>query len=231
MVEAQPGSPSPPTTPSERTKRLRVLVADDHRLFRDGLRALLSTAGDAELVGEAETGDEAIALADQLVPDVVLMDIQMPGTNGIAATRRIVSAHPHVGVLVVTMFEDDQSVFAAMRAGARGYVVKGAGYEELLRALRAVAAGDAIFSPTIAERMMGYFATLHAPRAADFPQLSDREREVLTLIARGHKNAEIASRLVITPKTVRNHVSNILDKIQAADRAEAMRRAREAGLT
>ena len=210
---------------------LRIVIADDHVLFRDGLRALLAAAPDTELVGEAATGDEAVALATALQPDVVLMDIQMPGLNGIDATRRIAHASPHVGILVVTMFEDDSSVFAAMRAGARGYLLKGAKYEEMLRAIRAVGSGEAIFSPAIAVRLMEYFSNVRpttVPQA--FPDLSDREREILDLIAQGHKNAEIAARLVLSPKTVRNHVSNILSKLQVADRAQAIIRAREAGL-
>jgi DNA-binding NarL/FixJ family response regulator len=170
------------------------------------------------------------------------MDIQMPELNGIDATRQIVAQSPHVGVLVVTMFEDDASVFSAMRAGARGYVLKGARYDEMLRAIRAVASGEAIFSPSIAHRLMEYFASLQ-PRPSTagqpaagagpvrlFPELSDRERELLALIAQGYRNSEIAERLVLSPKTVRNHVYNILQKLQVADRAQAIIRAREAGL-
>jgi DNA-binding NarL/FixJ family response regulator len=210
---------------------LRVLIADDHLLFRDGLRALLSAAPETELVGEAATGDEAVTLAATLQPDVVIMDLQMPGLNGIEATRRIVQATPHIKVLMLTMFEDDASVFAAMRVGARGYLLKGAKHAETLRAIRAVGSGEAIFSPTIAARLMGFFAGLTpalAPRV--FPELSAREREILGLIAQGHRNADIAARLVLSPKTVRNHVSNLLDKLQVADRAQAVVRARDAGL-
>jgi DNA-binding NarL/FixJ family response regulator len=216
---------------SDSIDRLRVLIADDHMLFRDGLRALLGSAVDTELVGEAATGDEAVSLATNLQPDVVLMDIQMPGLNGIEATRSIVQASPRVNVLILTMFDDDASVFAAMRAGARGYLLKGAKHAETLRAIRAVGDGEAIFSPSIAARLMDFFASIRpvaVPQA--FPELSDREREVLSLIAEGCKNADIAARLVLSPKTVRNHVSNILDKLQVADRAEAMLRARGAGL-
>lgn len=210
---------------------LRVLICDDHTLFRDGLRALLATAPDTELAGEATTGEEAIEYSVTLQPDVVIMDIQMPGINGIEATRRILDASPHVKVLVVTMFEDDNSVFLAMRAGAHGYVLKGAKHEEMLRAIRAVAGGEAIFSPAIAGRLIDFFARIPPtlPRQV-FPELTGREREVLELIAQGHKNAEIAQRLVLTDKTVRNHVSNILNKLQVADRTEAALRAREAGL-
>ncbi len=211
--------------------RIRVLIADDHLLFRDGLRALLTSAPEMELVGEATTGEEAVTLAENLQPDVILMDIQMPGISGIDATRRIVQMSPHVGVLVVTMFEDDHLVFAAMRAGARGYILKGANHAEMLRAIRAVGSGEAIFSPTIARRLMDYFANLRpiAPPQL-FPELSEREREILALIAQGNTNAGIAAHLVLSPKSVRNHVTNILSKLQVADRAEAILRAREAGL-
>ena len=210
---------------------LRVLVADDHLIFRDGLRALLSSVPDAELVGEAATGEEAVELASSLQPDLVLMDLQMPDLNGIEATRRILRDSPHIRVLVVTMFEDDSSVLAAMRAGARGFLLKGATHSEMARAIRAVGEGEVIFSPAIAARLMEYFASFRpAAMPQVFPELSDREREVLDLIAQGHKNPDIAMRLVLSPKTVRNHVTNILSKLQVADRSEAMIRAREAGL-
>ncbi len=210
---------------------LRILIADDHTLFREGLRSLLASVADTEVVGEAATGQDAIDQAAALQPDVILMDIQMPGITGIEATRRIVATSPHIGVIVVTMFEDDDSVFAAMRAGARGYVLKGADQEEMLRTIRAVAHGEALFGPAIARRLMGYFA---APRPIAepqlFPELTDREREVLGLIAQGHNNEEIARRLVLSQKTVRNHVSNIFSKLQVADRAQAIVLAREAGM-
>jgi DNA-binding NarL/FixJ family response regulator len=210
---------------------LRVLIADDHLIFRDGLRALLASGPDTELVGEAATGEDAVALASSLQPDVVLMDLQMPGLNGIEATRRIVQESPHIRVLVITMFEDDNSVLAAMRAGARGYLLKGATHAEMARAIRAVGEGEAIFSPAIAGRLMELFASFRpAVMPQVFPELSDREREILDLIAQGHKNPEIAARLVLSPKTVRNHVTNILSKLQVADRSEAIIRAREAGL-
>jgi DNA-binding NarL/FixJ family response regulator len=213
------------------TDTLRVLVADDHLLFRDGLRALLSSVPDAELVGEAATGEEAVALAGSLQPDVVLMDLQMPDLNGVEATRRIVRDSPHIRVLVVTMFEDDSFVLAAMRAGARGYVLKGATHTEMTRAIRAVGDGEAIFSPAIAARLMEFFASFRpATMPQVFPELSEREREVLDLIAQGHRNPDIAAQLVVSPKTVRNHVTNILSKLQVADRSEAIIRAREAGL-
>lgn len=210
---------------------LRVLVADDHPLFRSGMRALLAAVPDTQLVGEAATGEEAIAMAAELQPVVVLMDLQMPGVGGVEATRRILEASPHVGVLVVTMLEDDYSVFQAMRAGARGYVLKDADEEDVLRAIRAVGRGEAILSPALARRLADFFA---APRPAAppraFPELTQREREVLDLIAQGVGNAEIAERLVLSPKTVRNHISNVFSKLQVADRAAAIVRARKAGL-
>lgn len=212
-------------------EHIRVLIADDHPLFRDGLRTLLQSVADTEVVGEAATGDEVIARATTLQPDVILMDINMPGINGIEATRRILYTSPHISVLVVTMYEDDDSVFAAMRAGARGYLLKGADQDETLRAIQAVSRGEAIFSPTIAKRLIRYFTPTQAavtpPQA--FPELTEREREILTLLAQGLNNAEIAHRLVLSPKTVRNHLSNIFNKLQVADRAQAIIRAREAG--
>ncbi len=212
------------------SERIRILVADDHTLFREGLRALFASLPDLEVVGEAATGEQAVAQAAALQPDVILMDIQMQGINGIEATRRILHTSPHIGIIVVTMFEDDDSVFAAMRAGARGYILKGADQAEMLRAIRAVASGDALFSAAIAKRMINYFAAKPTLPAEIFPQLSDREREVLHLIAQGQNNAEIAEHLTLSQKTVRNHVSNIFSKLQVADRAQAIVRAREAGL-
>jgi DNA-binding NarL/FixJ family response regulator len=209
---------------------IRVYIADDHTLFRDGLRALFDSIPGVEVVGEAATGDVAVEQAAALQPDVVLMDIQMPEVNGIEATRRILRTSPHVGVIMVTMLDDDDSVFAAMRAGARGYVLKGADQAEMLRTIRAVASGEALFGPSIARRVMGFFSALGPARSGVFPELTDREREVLDLIAQAFNNAEIAQRLVISPKTVRNHVSNIFSKLQVADRAEAIIRARDAGL-
>ncbi|MDQ7030708.1 MAG: response regulator transcription factor [Ardenticatenia bacterium] len=207
---------------------IRILIADDHPVFRFGLCALLQAEPDTRVVGEATTGEEAVALAERLQPDVVLMDLNMPGMNGIEATRHIVAANPAIGVLVLTMFDDD-TVFAAMRAGARGYILKGAEGEETLRAIRAVAHGEAIFSPAVAARVMAYFSR-GKPSPPVFPELTDREREVLALMAQGLTNQAIAERLVLSPKTVRNHVSNIFSKLQVADRAEAIIRAREAGL-
>jgi DNA-binding NarL/FixJ family response regulator len=210
---------------------LRVLIADDHPLFRDGLRTLLSTAPETEVVGEAGNGQDVIALAADLQPDVIVMDLQMPGVNGIEATRQILHRSPHIGILVVTMFEDDTSVFAAMRAGARGYILKGATHAQVLRAVCGVGQGEAIFGPGVAQRVIDFFSAM--PPAAQpqiFPELSAREREILALIAQGANNAAIATRLVLSPKTVRNHISNIFSKLQVADRAQAIVRAREAGL-
>jgi DNA-binding NarL/FixJ family response regulator len=210
---------------------IRVLIADDHTLFRDGLRALLASVPDIEVVGEASSGKEALRLAFEYQPDVILMDVQMPDLNGIEATRQILRTSPHVGIIILTMFQDDDSVFAAMRAGARGYVLKGADQGVLLRAVRAVANGESLFSPEIAARLMQFFASFEpASRTELFPELTEREREILSLIADGQTNAEIAEKLVISMKTVRNHVSNIFSKLQVADRAQAAIRAREAGL-
>jgi DNA-binding NarL/FixJ family response regulator len=209
---------------------IRILIADDHPVFRFGLKALLAAEADTRVIGEATTGSEAVALAAELEPDVILMDLNMPDLSGLEATRQILEANPETGILVITMFDDD-SVFAAMRAGARGYILKGAEGEETLRAIRAVAHGEAIFSPAIAERMMEFLSQpptteLETP----FPELTPREREVLGLVAEGLTNTAIAERLVISSKTVRNHVSNIFGKLQVADRAEAIIRAREAGM-
>ena len=211
---------------------IRILIADDHPHFRDGLRALLLSASDVEVVGEARDGGETITLAARLQPDVILMDLNMPGTGGIEATRRILHTSPHISVLVISMYEDDDSVFAALKAGARGYLLKGALKAEILRAIRSVTSGEAIFGPAIARRLMQYFS---APRpdntaAEAFPELTEREHEILGLIARHETNPEIAKRLHLSQKTVRNHVSNIFTKLQVADRAQAIIRAREAGL-
>jgi DNA-binding NarL/FixJ family response regulator len=209
---------------------LRVLVCDDHPVFRQGLRTAIDAAVDLEFAGEAETGIEAIEAALELQPDVVIMDLQMPERNGIEATREIVAGSPHIGVLVVTMFEDDDSVFAAMRAGARGYLLKGSDHAEIIRAITAVASGEAIFGPAIATRLMAYFASSGNGPAQAFPELTAREREVLELIAQGQSNAKIAERLVLSQKTVRNHVSNVFTKLQVLDRAQAIVKARQAGL-
>ncbi|MGD8806155.1 MAG: response regulator transcription factor [Chloroflexota bacterium] len=210
---------------------IRVLIVDDHQLFRDGLRVLILSAADMEVAGEASTGKAAVQMAAESKPDVVLMDIQMPDMDGIEATKVLIERDPELNILMVTMFEDDQSVFAAMRAGARGYILKGAKHDEMLRAIRAVGSGEAIFSPGIASRMMAFFTTSRVAIPAEaFPDLTEREREVLELIAQGKSNAEIARALVISVKTVRNHASNIFNKLQVTDRAQAAIRAREAGL-
>jgi DNA-binding NarL/FixJ family response regulator len=208
---------------------IRVVLADDHPMFREGLVVALSALPDVEVVAEATSGDEAVEAASRLQPDVVLMDVNMPGINGIEATRRIVAESPHIGVLVLTMFDEDESVFQAMRAGARGYLLKGADRDDILRAVHAVGSGNAIFGPALARRLIGYFTSGRAG-AAPFGDLTEREREVLELVARGRTNAEIGRHLMISPKTVRNHVSNIFAKLQVSDRAQAIIRAREAGL-
>lgn len=210
---------------------IRVIIADDHTLFRDGLRALLASIPEIEVVGEASTGKEALKLTLEHQPDVILMDIQMPDLNGIEATRQVLRSSPHVGIIVLTMFQDDDTVFEVMRAGARGYVLKGADQAVLLRAIEAVANGESLFSPEIAARMMRFFANLEPiSRPELFPELTERERQILSFIANGQTNAEIAEKLVISLKTVRNHVTNIFSKLQVADRAQAAIRAREAGL-
>lgn len=211
--------------------QFHVLIADDHPLFRKGLRALLSATPDIDIVGEATTGQEAVELAAELQPDVILMDLQMPGINGVEATRQILHTSPHIRILVVTLFEDDASVFTALRAGARGYVLKDAQEEEMLRAIRAVGSGEAIFSPVVATRLIDYFA-MPRPNIAQelFPTLTEREREILQLIARGSSNSDIAKYLSLSGKTVSNYISNIFGKLQVTDRAQAVIRARDAGL-
>jgi DNA-binding NarL/FixJ family response regulator len=209
---------------------IRVLIADDHPLFRFGITALLNTMPDVELVGEATTGEEAIRLAETLRPDVILMDVQMPGINGIEATRRILQLLPETNILVVTMFDDDASVFTAMRAGARGYVLKDADKSTIVRAIRAAGQGEAIFSPAIATRLIDFFSAAPAVPREVFPALTEREREILGLIARGRSNNDIARELALSAKTVANYVSSIFNKLQVADRSEAIVRARDAGL-
>ncbi len=209
---------------------LRILIADDHPLFRRGISALLSSVPDFEIVGQASTGGEAAAMTEQLQPDLVLMDLQMPGGSGITATRQIAATCPSVRVLVVTLFEDDESVFMALRAGARGYILKDTDEEEMMRAIRAVAHGEAIFSAAVATRVLSYFSSPRASSAVVYPSLTEREREVLDLIAQGYPNPSIARRLGLSVKTVGNHVSSIFGKLQVADRAEAIIRAREAGM-
>lgn len=212
-------------------ERLRVLIADDHPLFRKGMRAMLEALPDMEVVGEAATGEEALALANSQAPDIIVMDLQMPGGSGIAATRAILNASPHIRILMVTLFDDGESVFTALRAGARGYILKDTAADEMARAVQAVGRGEAIFSPTIANRLIDFFATPHptVPKEV-FPTLTDREREILGLIAQGQANPDIARQLSLSVKTIHNYVSNIFSKLQVADRAQAIIRAREAGL-
>jgi DNA-binding NarL/FixJ family response regulator len=210
---------------------IRVLIADDHPVYRDGLSALLSSVAGIDVVGTAADGRQAVTLAMELQPDVVVMDVQMPEMNGIEATRQITADSPHTGVVVLTMSEDDATVFAAMRAGALGYLLKGANQGEILRAITAVAQGEAICGPIIARRVAEYFQPA-GPSAVEsaFPQLTSREREILDLLAAGRSNAQIANALFLSPKTVRNNVSNVFAKLHVADRAEAIVRARDAGL-
>jgi DNA-binding NarL/FixJ family response regulator len=210
---------------------LRIVVADDHPLYRRGLAALLDAQPGWRVVAQADTGRSAVAAAAELVPDVVVMDLHMPELDGVQATRQVITNGPSVAVLILTMFDDDDSVFTAMRAGARGYLLKGADQAEIVRAVTAIGSGEAIFGPTVAQRIVEFFA---APRPAHvtqvFPELTAREHEVLDLIAAGRSNADIAATLVLSHKTVRNHVSNIFTKLRVADRATAIVRAREAGL-
>ena len=208
---------------------LRIVVADDHGIVREGLGALLSAHDGYELAGTAATGAEAVRSAVTLRPDVLVMDIQMPDLTGIEATRQITRVAPEVAVLILTMFDDDESVFAAMRAGARGYVLKGAAPDNVIRAIAAVAAGEAIFGPGIARRALDYLSGPRPDQAA-FPELTPREREVLDLIAAGLGNAAIAARLGLAPPTVGNHITSIFGKLQVSSRAEAIIRARSAGL-
>jgi DNA-binding NarL/FixJ family response regulator len=209
---------------------IRVLIADDHPAFRRGLELMLDGVTGIVLVGVAETGLGAVELAAHAEPHVVLMDLRMPDLDGIEATRRLQRRDPSPAVVVLTMFEDDDSVFAAMRAGARGYLLKGADQEEIVRAIRATAAGEAIFGPEVAARVIGHFASGSGSTPTAFPSLTEREREVLELIAAGKGNATIAHELLISLKTVRNHVSNVFTKLQVSDRSAAIVKARQAGI-
>ncbi len=224
-------------------QRIRVLLADDHRLFREGVASLLQRVPDIELVGEAPTGEEALRLTGELAPHVVLMDLNMPGLGGIEATRSLRDQHPAVGVIVVTMLEDDASVFAALQAGARGYVLKDAERGDLVRAIRSVARGEALLGSQVAQRVLDQFSGTHpvtapklstqnprAPLAPPFDELTPRELEVLALIADGRRNRDIASTLFISEKTVGNHISGIFAKLHIHDRVEAVLMARQAGL-
>jgi DNA-binding NarL/FixJ family response regulator len=212
---------------------LRVIVTDDHPVFREGLVTILGDIDGIEVVAEAANGDEAVAAAAEHAPDVVLMDLRMPGTSGIEATARITAAHPDVAVLVLTMSEDDESVYAALRAGARGYLLKEAGKEDIARGMRAVARGEAVFGPRVSEKVLQYFASARLAATAGavpFPQLTDREREILDHVARGATNMVIARKLFLSEKTVRNHVSSVLGKLGAHNRAAAVAMARDSGL-
>ncbi len=209
---------------------LRVVVADDHPVYRDGLALLLGSVPGLEVAGTAADGAEAVAVVREQLPDVVVMDVQMPVLDGIEATRRIAAEVPSVGVVVLTMSEDDGTVFAAVRAGARGYLLKGADQEEVVRAITTVASGGAVFGAALARRIAEFFTSGPAGPETAFPQLTAREREVLELVAAGRSNAQIAAALYLSPKTVRNVVSNVLTKLQVTDRAQAIVRAREAGL-
>lgn len=209
---------------------LRVLIVDDHPVFRRGLRALLATMPEVTVVGEAASGPIALRLAAEHQPALVLMDLQMPDGDGLTAIRQLATAQPSVHILVVTMFADDDSVFAALRAGARGYVLKDTDNTEMIRAILAVGHGEAIFSPTIATRILHFFARQPAVAATLFPDLSESERNVLQLMARGMSNEVIAVQLALSPRTVCNYVSNIFSKLHVADRAEAIVKARDAGL-
>ena len=215
--------PSPP-------RPIRILIADDHRLFREGLKVLLSVTDHLLVVAEAENGQQALDLAQEVEPDVIIMDIQMPLLSGLEATKRILAQRPETGILVVSMFEDDDNVFAAMQAGARGYLLKGAAPEELLRGIEAVAQGEALFAPSIARRLMSYFSRPTRLSPSVLPELTEREREILSLIAQGEVNARIARKLELAEKTVRNHITSIFSKLQVGSRAEAVLRAKEAGL-
>lgn len=213
---------------------ITILIVDDHTLFREGMQAILASGPDAgyQVVGEAMDGEAALLKVGELKPDIVLLDIQMPKLNGIDAARAILRTHPHTGIIMLTMLEDDASVFAAMRAGARGYILKGADKAEVLKTIQAVAAGEALFGPAIAQRISRFFATAaggaHTPQP--FSDLTERERDILAHIAQGLNNTAIAERLVISPKTLSNHISNIFAKLQVADRAQAILKAKGAGL-
>ncbi|MDX6744804.1 response regulator transcription factor [Actinocorallia sp. A-T 12471] len=226
--------------PERPDEPLRILLADDHPVYRDGLAMLLGSVPGIDVVGTAASGAEAVTGAAELQPDIVVMDVGMPGMDGIEATRRVTAASPHIGVVVLTMAEEDATLFAAMRAGARGYLLKGANQAEIVRAIRGVAAGDVIFGPSMARRVADFFGGPGAaeptpaasPRPGEyvFPQLTPRERDIIELVAAGRSNAQIAATLFLSQKTVRNNVSNIFTKLHVADRAEAIIRARDAGL-
>lgn len=210
---------------------LRVLIADDHPLFRKGLQSLLAGQPGIEVVGIATNGEEVISLASQDKPDVVLMDLQMPGGGGILSTRVIRDELPDTKVLVVTLFEDDDSIFMALKAGASGYILKDADEEEMIRAIKSVGNGEAIFSPTIASKVLSFFSGTRIKEAKEiFPFLTERERDILYLLTHGRSNADIPRELGLSAKTVSNYVSNVFNKLQVADRAQAIIKAKEAGI-
>lgn len=209
---------------------LRILIADDHPVVRGGLRALVETLDGLEVVGEAADGEAAVREAQLLRPDVVLMDVRMPVLDGVEATRRIRASVPDTAVLILTMYDDDATVFTAMRAGARGYLLKGAEQADILAAVHAVVAGQVVFGPGVAGRVLGYFEHPPAADPGRFPELTEREREILDLLASGRRTAEIAQRLHLSPKTVSNHLTSIFAKLEVADRTAAILRAREGGL-
>jgi DNA-binding NarL/FixJ family response regulator len=210
---------------------VRVLIADDHPMFRFGLTAAIGAAPEIDLIGEASSGAELIEMVDRITPDVVITDLAMPGTDGVSATRQIKARHPEVAVLILTMHEDDEALFGAIRAGARGYLLKGADRADIVRAVLTVARGDVVYGTNVAQRIMDFFTGAHQDYATTvFPHLTNREREILELVAAGHHNHEIARRLVLSEKTIRNHVASVLTKLQVSDRAAAVAKARDAGL-
>jgi DNA-binding NarL/FixJ family response regulator len=228
-VSAVGGAPRAAGVPGDGVP-VKVVVVDDHPVFRLGMTALLGSLAGIEVVGDAEDADAAVSVVGEQRPDVVIMDLDLGATSGIDATVAVLAGHPEVGVLVVTMADDDDSVFAAMRAGARGYLLKNASPHEVERAVRAVANGEVLFGPDVARRAVAFLQGARQRGAVPFPELTDREREVLDLVAQGHDNLVIARRLGLSPKTVRNHLSNVLTKLQVTDRAQAIVRARQAGL-
>ena len=213
------------------TGPVRVILADDHPMFRYGLRAILATAAEIDVVGEAQNGNQLISIVEREVPDVVVTDLAMPGLDGAAATTRILQRHPEIGVLVLTMHDDDEALFAALRAGARGYLLKDADRDDIVRGILAVAAGEVLYGASVARRIINFFTGAHRQYASlVFPELTAREREVLELVAAGRGNHDIARRLILSEKTVRNHVAVILAKLQARDRAALVAKARDAGI-